>query len=73
MPYRSKYLVKCPFYDHDFGNGVYCEGVGMAKKTHLQFENDDIMDTWVKNNCLNEIPVECPIFRALAEKYEKDC
>ena len=68
-------IVKCPFFigAHSRPAVIECEGVThTAHRTRMVFENAAGARRYLQRRCCRMAFHQCPIARALYEKYEKD-
>lgn len=70
MPYNyDDKNVRCPFYQYERDNKIYCEGLIKNSVTSTNFKNKSALKEH-KNGICSEAYKDCPLYKALTKKYE---
>ena len=67
--YRPKYVCLCPFYGGEYIKGICCDGIDESNLTVRKFNTEEEKIEYIKENCIHEIPEDCPIFQILISKF----
>ena len=61
--------VLCPFYKHDVGRSITCEGIVEHSSVTLSFQFQHLADQQMRLFCCEHYK-KCEVHRMLLEKYE---
>ena len=71
MPNMNEdHLVQCPYYKTHNRQVIHCEGFEVGMVMHAAFSSYEKQVNWKSKYCRKMSYRQCPIAKALDEKYE---